>query len=444
MSDWIWMSAAELGRGIGRGEIDPVTLCESYLAAIEGHPHRDAVYAAITPGRALAEAGAARERAMAGLRRGPLDGVPISWKDLFDSAGTATEAGSALLKGRVPARDATVLRNATMAGLICLGKTHMSELAFSGLGLNPVTATPPCVNDPDAVPGGSSSGAAASVAFGLAACGIGSDTGGSVRIPAAWNDLVGLKTTAGRVPLGGVVPLCPHFDTVGPIARSVEDCALMLAALEGGQPADLRGASLKGARLAALQTVVFDDIRDAPRAAHEAAVARLRDAGAIVERIEAPEVAEAMPMSGLLFTSEAYGTWAEVIEGAPDSMFAPILERFRSGKAFAAADYVAGWQRLEVSRRHWQARVAGYDAVILPSAPNLPPDRARLMRDDAYYVSENLLTLRNTRVANLMGLCAVTLPTGRASCGLMLCGKPMREEALLRVAMAAERALVPV
>src|SRR6056297_3335553 len=124
----------------------------------------------------------------------------------------------------------------------------MSELAFSGLGLNPVTATPPCVNNPDAVSGGSSSGAAASVAFDLAACGIGSDTGGSVRIPAAWNDLVGLKTTAGRVSLQGVVPLCAKFDTVGPLCRSVEDTALILAALEGRRPADLRGASLAGTR----------------------------------------------------------------------------------------------------------------------------------------------------------------------------------------------------
>ena len=145
-----------------------------------------------------------------------LDGVPISWKDLFDSAGVGTESGSDLLLGRVPDRDALVLRNATAMGTVCLGKTHMSELAFSGLGLNPVKETPPCVNDAEAVPGGSSSGAATSVAFGLAACGIGSDTGGSVRIPSAWNDLVGLKTTSGRVSLEGVVPLCLKFLALRP------------------------------------------------------------------------------------------------------------------------------------------------------------------------------------------------------------------------------------
>ncbi|MDF1669438.1 MAG: amidase family protein [Roseovarius sp.] len=441
MQDWLSMTAADLGRGIATGEIDPKALTQTYLDAITAHPETDRIYSAITAERAMAEATAAAERAKAGQRLSPLDGVPISWKDLFDSAGTATEAGSNLLKGRVPTQDATVLRNATMAGLVCLGKTHMSELAFSGLGLNPSTATPPCVNDVDAVPGGSSSGAAASVAFGLAACGIGSDTGGSVRIPSAWNDLVGLKTTSGRVSMNGVVPLCARFDTVGPLSRSVEDCALMLAALEGGKPADLRGASLDGVRLAALQSVVMDDMRDAPMAGYRSAVDRLQAAGAVVEKLDAPEVAEAMPLSGILFTSEAYGTWADMIEANPDKMFAPILERFRSGKDFLAADYIAAWQLLDNLRAQWNKRVAGYDAVIMPTAPILAPNAARLMSDDNYYLTENLLALRNTRVGNLMGLSAVSLPTGLPGCGIMLCGKPFGEEALLRVASAAENAL---
>jgi aspartyl-tRNA(Asn)/glutamyl-tRNA(Gln) amidotransferase subunit A len=441
MLDWLEMTAGDLGRGIASRDIDPEALCDTYLTAIASHPLRDRIYSVVTETRARAEAAAAAERAKAGQRLGPLDGVPISWKDLFDSAGVATEAGSALLKGRVPDRDAEVLRNATAAGLVCLGKTHMSELAFSGIGLNPVTATPPCVNNADAVPGGSSSGAAASVAFGLAACGIGSDTGGSVRIPAAWNDLVGLKTTSGRVSLSGVVPLCLRFDTVGPLARSVEDAALMLAALEGGKAADLRGASLTGLRFAALRTVVMDDIRTDPETGYAAAVARLREVGATVEEIEAPEVAEALPLSPALFTGEAYGLWRDVIEADPDKMFAPILDRFRGGKSVSAADYVAAWHKLDSLRAQWQARVAGYDAVLMPTAPNMPPDRDRLMEDDAYYVTENLLTLRNTRMGNLMGLSAVTLPTGTPSCGIMLCGTPNGEERLLRVAAAAEAAL---
>ena len=441
MSDWLTQSAADLGRAIGAGEVDPVTLAEIYLTAIAAHPAKDDIYTTVTPERAMAEAEAAKARADLKQRLGPLDGVPISWKDLFDSAGTATEAGSRLLEGRVPERDARVLANATKAGLVCLGKTHMSELAFSGLGLNPMTATPPNVNDPALVPGGASSGAAASVAHGLAACGIGSDTGGSVRIPSAWNDLVGLKTTSGRVSNDGVVPLAAKFDTVGPLARSVEDCALLLAALEGGQAADLRGVSLKGVRLGVVQTVAFDDIRDAPLKAFDEAVARLKDAGAEIVPFEAPELSEAMPLSGILFTAEAYGLWSDVIEAAPDKMFAPILERFRSGKDFAAYDYVAAWAKLEACRTAWHARTAGFDAVLAPTAPNLPPDRERLMSDADYYVTENLLALRNTRIGNLMGVCGVTLPTGTPSCGLMLLGAPYAEERLLRLAKAAEDAL---
>ncbi|MDX5382542.1 MAG: amidase [Rhodobacterales bacterium] len=441
MQDWLGRTAADQGRAIGAGDLDPVDLTQAYLDAIAAHPMAPRIYARTTPDRALAEAGAARMRAKAGMRLSLLDGVPISWKDLFDTAGVATEAGTALLKGRVPTRDAEVLRNATAAGLVCLGKTHTSELAFSGLGLNPITATPPNVNDHAAVPGGSSSGAATSVAFGLAACGIGTDTGGSVRIPAAWNDLVGLKTTAGRVSSAGVVPLCEKFDTVGPLCRSVEDAALMLAALEGGRPADLRGASLAGRRLAILKTVVMDGLRDGPAKAFASAVTRLEAAGAIITEVEAPELAEALKLAPILFTAEAYGIWRDAIEAAPHLMFDQILERFRSGAAFSGADYVAAWRVLEAGRRTWHARMAGFDAVICPTAPNLPPNLDRLMADHDYYITENLLTLRNTRAGNLMGLCATTLPTGTPGCGLMLLGAPMGEEALLRLSAAAEAAL---
>ncbi|MDT8857389.1 amidase family protein [Paracoccaceae bacterium Fryx2] len=439
--NWLWMTAGDLGRGIGAGKIHPVELTEAFLDAIAAHPDAARIYARTTPRRARSMAMAAAGRAKAGTRIGLLDGVPLSWKDLFDAAGAATEAGSALLKGRVPDRDAEVLETATAQGLVCLGKTHMSELAFSGLGLNPVTATPPCVNDPKAVPGGSSSGAAASVAFGLAPAAIGSDTGGSVRIPAAWNDLVGLKTTAGRVSLKGVVPLCETFDTVGPLARSVEDCALLLAALEGGRAADLGGATLAGARLLVLETVALDDLRDGPARGFDDAVARLAAAGARVERGTVPEVTEAMALAGILFTAEAYGIWAPTIEAAPDLMFPRILERFRSGASVRACDHVAGWRRLHALRAIWAEKTAAYDAVILPTSPILPPDAARLLADDDYHVTENLLALRNTRVGNMFGLCVLTLPTGQPSCGISLMAAPGAEERLLRLGVAAERAL---
>jgi len=441
MNEWLQMTAADLGRGIGAGQIDPVALCQTYLDAIAAHPMRDRIYARVTADRAMSEAKAAAARAASGSRLSLLDGVPISWKDLFDTAGTPTEAGSKLLAGRTPDQDAVVLENATAAGLVCLGKTHMSEIAFSGLGHNPSTATSPCVNDADAVSGGSSSGAAASVAFGLAAAGIGSDTGGSVRIPAAWNDLVGLKTTSGRLTLEGVVPLALKFDTIGPLCRSVEDAGLLLAAMEGTQAPDLGQADLSGRRFAVLRNVALDDIREAPLVALDEALDKLRAAGASVEEIEVGEVTQAMPLSGCLYTTEAYGLWRDVIEAKPDLMYHEILERFRLGKEHSGADYVAAWAKLDGLRTGYDRAVAGFDAVLLPTAPILPPNLERLESDHDYYKSENLLALRNTRIGNLMGLCALTLPTDTPSCGLMMMCPPDMEEQLLHLGAGVEAAL---
>ena len=441
MGDGRGQTAAALGREIDAGRLCPVDLTEAFLDAIAAHPDCDRIYTTLTRARARAEAMAARERAKLGLRRGPLDGVPVSWKDLFDSAGTPTEGGSRLLAGRVPARDCAVLETATLGGLVCLGKTHMSELAFSGLGLNPVTATPPCVNDPAAVPGGSSSGGAASVAFGLAAAAMGSDTGGSVRLPAAWNDLVGLKTSHDSLPMQGVLPLVQSFDSLGPLTRSVEDAALMLAAVAGTRPVDLAGADLRGVRLMRLETVVLDDLNPAPQQGFEQAVARLEAAGARIEGRTVPALPTVLPDAPTLYSAEAYGLWRETIEAAPDVMFSRILERFRSGLTLLAHDFVAAWQRLGAVRRDWQAVTADFDAVIAPTAPNLPPDAARLVSDPEYYAHENLRTLRNTRIGNLMGLCALTLPTGVPSTGLSLMAPAGAEARLLRLGAAAERAI---
>ena len=441
MQDWLKMSAAALGRGIEAGEIDPVELAQTYLDAAAAHPMSDRIYARLTPERALAEASAAGARAKSGQRLSPLDGVPISWKDLFDTARIATEAGSALLKDRVPSEDAEVLKAATMMGTVCIGKTHMSELAFSGLGYNPITATSPCVHDPDAVSGGSSSGAAASIAHNIAPLAIGSDTGGSVRLPAVWNDLVGLKTTAGRVSLKGVVPLVKSFDTVGPLARTVEDAALSLAALEGTTAPDLRGANLKGARFAILKTLALDDVEPEPLAAFESAIAKLKAAGAKFTEIEAPEVVEAISHAGPLYPGEAYGMWRDEIEANPDLMYTQVLGRFRAGANFSAPDYVAAWEILNALRETWNKRIAGFDAVVMPSCAIMPPKIAALEADEAFYVERNLSALRNTRIGNLMGCCALTLPTGAPSCGIMLNTLPMQEERLLRIGAAVEAAL---
>ncbi|WP_147126743.1 amidase [Shimia ponticola] len=441
MKDWLTKSAAEQGRAIGKRDLDPVALAEAYLDAIEAHEFGPRIYARTTRERALSEAAAAHDRAKSGMRVGPLDGVPISWKDLFDTAGVATEAGSALLEGRVPDRDARVLRAATRAGTVCLGKTHMSELAFSGLGLNPITASSPCVNDHEAISGGSSSGAAASVAFGLAAAAVGSDTGGSVRIPAAWNDLVGLKTTSGRLSLEGVVPLCKRFDTVGPLTRTVEDAALMLAALEGGSAPDLSGASLSGMRFLVIETIALDAVEPVPGQAFDDSVARFEAAGAVIDRRTMPMLNDVFALMPALFPAEAYGQWKDVIEANPEKMFHEILARFRGGANVSGPDFVAAWNTLEACRATFWEEVAGYDAVLIPSSPILPPNIEKLMRGDSYYVSANLLALRNTRLGNLMGAASLTVPTGVPSCGAMFVTAPGCEERLLRIGAAAEMAL---
>lgn len=441
MNDWLTMTAGALGRGIAAGEIAPLALTRTYLDAIDAHPLRDKIFTVVTADRAVAEAEAADKRAKLGLRRSLVDGVPISWKDLFDSAGDVTEAGSDLFKGRVPETDAVVLQRASAFGAVCLGKTHMSELAFSGLGLNPRKETPPCINDAEAAPGGSSSGAAASVAHGLSVCGIGSDTGGSVRIPSAWNDLVGLKTTSKRITLDGVVPLCLEFDTIGPLARSVEDAALYLGVLEQGKVADLRGADLKGARFADLQSAAQDDLAPEVAASYASTLDRLRAAGATVVPFESSDVTEALSLTAILYTTEAYGLWKEKIEAAPHLMYAEILERFRAGAGFSGADYVAAWARLRELRHSWNAAVAGFDGVLMPTSPILPPNVERLNSDHDYYVRSNLLALRNTRIGNLMGSGGLSLPTGIPSCGLQILGKPFGEEELLRVGAAVEAAL---
>ncbi len=433
-------TACDLGRAIGAGTLDPVALTDAMLDAIDTSPHRAQIYARTTPDRARAEAEAARTRAQNGTRRSLLDGVPISWKDLFDTAGTATEGGSPLLKGRTPDQDAQVLTNAAAAGLVCLGKTHQTELAFSGLGLNPVTATPPNIHDPGLAPGGSSSGAAASTAYGLAAAGIGSDTGGSVRIPAVWNDLVGFKTSVGALPMGGVIPLCARFDTIGPLCRSVEDAAHLYAALASAKPTDLSQSDLAGARLLILTNTALAPLDDAPQAAFETACTKLSAAGATLDRQAIPALEDALRLVSL-FPAEAYGTWGAEIEARGEVMFPLIRHRFELGRDILAARFVADWQRLDALRTAFKTATAGYDAVLLPTCPILPPKTAELLADDDAFVTRNLETLRNTRVANLMDLTCVTLPTGTRHCGLMALAPAGHERHVLRLAAAMEKSL---
>lgn len=428
------MGAAALGRAIGEGA-DPVEVAEAFLAAIADHPDGARVYARTTPERARAEAAAARDRARAGTRRGPLDGVPVSWKDLFDTAGVRTEGGTALLAGRVPQRDAAVVARGARAGLVALGKTHLTELAFSGLGLNPVTATPPNRFDPAWLPGGSSSGAAASVALGLAGAAVGSDTGGSARLPAAWNGIVGFKPAHGALPLEGALALCPSFDTVGPMGRGVEDVGLLWEAL-GGPRADLRGASLAGARLGVLRL----EGDEAPMAAFERALDALGRAGARVEEVALP-VAEAAEAGAPLFPAEAWASWRDAVGERADLIFAPVRARLLAGRDVGAADYLAARARLGAARGAARAALAAFDAVLWPACPMLPPPVAEVADDPEAFRRLNLRALSLTRVANLLGLASLCLPLPVPGTGLLLNAGPGREGLLLRLGLAAERAM---
>ncbi|MFS4436804.1 amidase [Paracoccaceae bacterium GXU_MW_L88] len=433
-------SLATLSRQIASGDIDPVTLTEQLLDKIEGLPAETSGYIRVTPGRAFAEAMAARKRARNEARKGPLDGIPLSWKDLFDMANRPTEAGSALLSGRVPGKDAAVLAKLSADGAVCLGKTHMTELAFSGLGLNTITGTPQNAIMPGCVPGGSSSGAAVSVAMGLAAAGIGSDTGGSVRVPAAWNDLVGLKTSHGRISTDGAVPLCKSFDTVGPLTHSVEDAALLYTALGGG-PVDLAGAALKG-RHFVIPEAGMRDLDPTIAQAFETAVERLKSAGAKVSRDTLPEIDLMLTMSRVLFAGEAYAQWGEVIEAMPCLMAPPVLKRFRGGKDVTLQEFNEDWKTLTELRRKLTRRLAGTDGLLLPTAPILPPKIADL-EDEEFFKTVNLRCLSHTRIGNLWGGAGLTLPTDSKACGLMLLGPAGSDAQLLRLGAAMEKLVRP-
>lgn len=444
-------SAADIGRSIGQSALDPLALTEHLLEQAARHTGAGrAVFVRLTADRARREAAASRTRARKGLRRGPLDGVPVSWKDLFDMAGELTEAGAPRLAGRRATRDAETVARGARAGLVSLGKTHLSELAFSGLGYNAQTGTPPNRFDPDAVPGGSSAGAAASVGLGFAPAAIGTDTGGSVRIPAAWNGLVGLKTSAGRVSNQGVAPLSPSLDTVGPICRSVEDAALLFSILAGAPPPDLAGADPGDLRLAAAQGLCLTGMTEAGAAGYGRAVEQLRIAGARIHPIEIPEFEEALALiaaQGAIVNTEGWAVWGAAIEAQPDALSPMISARFQSGTAFRADQIEGARLRLRALSGAFQARLAGFDALLLPSAANRAPPLALIAEGGETAMAENLLALRNTRLANLFGLCALSLPAGLdaegAPISLMLFGGPGAEARLLRLGAAVETALAP-
>ena len=448
--DWHTVTALELGAYIEDGRVDPVTLVEYFLDRIEHHDSDRSVFLHPMPNRGRLEAVAAKDRAKRGLRRGPLDGVPISWKDLFDTAGTPTTAASTLLKNRVPLDDALVVRRAASGGAVCLGKTNLTEFAYSGLGINPVTGTPenPFDKDTARCPGGSSSGAAVSVSTGLASAAIGSDTGGSVRVPAAWNNLVGLKTTIGLVPTDGVLPLSQTLDTVGPLTKNVADANAVLGLLLNDRPANLDGANLSGTRLLVASAFLSDGMSKSVQQIFESAIDVIGKAGASLVFGDVPEYQELDRLIGSpgdIQACEAYANWGELVSANVQSVYRPVAERILAGREYLAVDMIKHSMKvLELQHRYFK-RAAEFSAVLTPTVMISPPPIAMLADDDDRYVTANIESLRFSRLGNRLGLCGLTIPCGFDTLGmpvgLLINGLPKTDYGILRIGAAIERAL---
>ena len=237
------------------------------------------------------------------------------------------------------------------------------------------------------------------------------------------------------------MPLCNRFDTVGPLTKSVEDAARLYGIMSGREIRLPAPKAVKGLKLGILKNVAMENVVDLPKKAFESAIDKLKEAGASVSEIFVSSVDEAMDLTGLLYSPEAYATWKHKIEKTPDLMFTKILERFRSGANVLASDFICAWDKLMDLRQQYHSVVKMYDAVLIPTSPIIPPELDRLMNDGDFYNSQNLLALRNTRIGNLMGGCSITLPTDIPSCGLLIMGMPSQEERLLRLAQACELVL---
>ena len=407
------------------------------------------VFRKLYAGQARAMADAADAQRLAGRAPGPLAGIPISIKDLFDVAGEPTPAGSRVLADAPPATaHAPVIARVLAAGLIPIGRTNMTEFAFSGLGINPHFGTPraPWDRESSRIPGGSSSGAAVSVADGMAFGALGTDTGGSCRLPAAMCGIVGFKPTARRVPTAGVLPLAPSLDSVGPLANSVACCAALNAVLAGEDLPILRPAALAGLRLAVPQNYVLDGMDKVVAAAFEQALERLSAAGAriVTTSFQALDDIAAVTARGGLAAAEAYAWHRRLLADKGAGYDPRVRRRIEGGAQQSAADYI----ELLAARRAIIGRItaetAPYDALVLPTCPLVPPRIADL-DDEGEYNRVNLLQLRNTAVANFLDRCAISLPCHRPGAppvGLMLMGETGQDGRLLTVAAGVEGVLM--
>ncbi len=398
---------------------------------------------------ALAEAKASDALRAHGVVPSPLAGIPVSVKDLFDVAGDITRAGSKVLADAAPAAaDATVIRRLRQAGAIIVGRTNMVEFAFSGLGLNPHYGTPknPWDRATGRIPGGSSSGAAVSVSDGMAAMGLGTDTGGSVRIPAALCGLTGFKPTARRIPKDGTFPLSTTLDSVGPIASSVACCALVDSILAGDKPQVPVALPLKGLRLGVVQDYVLDGLDAAVADAFARALARFSQAGASVSdvRFEALARLPQINQKGGLVVAEAHALHREPIARRQSGYDPRVSSRILRGAEMCAADYIDVLAQRAAMIEESARLAAPYDALLMPTVVMLAPAIAPLEADDQLYARTNMAILRNPSVVNFLDGCALSIPChqpGQGPVGMMVVGQSGEDRRLLAVGLALEAAL---
>ena len=395
--------------------------------------------------QALAAADASDLQRKAGLVASPLAGLPVSIKNLCDVAGETTLAGSKALDDAPPAKaDAPVVARLRAAGAVIVGSTNMSEFAFSGVGFNPHYGTPGNPADRTRVPGGSSSGAAVSVADRMAVAALGTDTGGSVRIPAAVCGIVGFKPTARRVPIDGVVPLSTSLDSIGPLANSVEDCAIVDAVF-AAEPIDVPEAMpLAGLRLAVPNHFVMDDLDPVVAKAFERALKTLAARGVRIDHIDLPQLNElpAINAKGGFAASEAYAWHRELIARRGNVYDPLVAPRIMRGKEMSAADYIdLLGKRADLCRRV-AAITSNYDAVAMPTCAIVAPTLDEVSTADGF-TKKNMLLLRNTTVGNFLDRCGISLPchvAGELPVGFMLMGEAMADRRVLAMA----RSVAPV
>lgn len=436
---------AELLQGLRAGQLSSIELLEGCLDRIR---ERDdgSTYTAVFEASARAQVEACDRLLREALPPAPLAGLPIAIKALFDVAGATTHAGSRLLADTSPARcDAAAVWRLRQAGAIFTGHTNMTEFAYSGLGLNPHYGTPQNPRAPGRIPGGSSSGAAVAVAEGMAAAALGTDTGGSVRIPAAFCGLVGFKPSQRRVPLEGALPLSSSLDSIGPIAPSVDCCARLDAVLSAG-PAPLPGlTSVEGLRLAVPRHYLLEDMDDTVATAFDRALASLSKAGVVIREVALPELLElsALLEGGGFTAAESYHVHRDWLSQQPDAYDPRVSSRIQRGATISAADYLELKHRRRVQVARMERVLQDFDALISPTVPVVPPRFIDLERDEDY-ARTNLLVLRNPTVGNLLDLCSITLPChlpDELPVGLMLMARNGEDLTLLRQAAGVEAVL---